>query len=93
MEAKNKKQENKNHNLKKRFIGCTVSSFLCVDFIWLQQAGATLGCDPQTSHCSGFSHCIAQALGTQASVMVVHGLSSCRLWALEHQLSNCGAWA
>ena len=23
----------------------------------------------------------------------VHGLSSCGMWALEHQLSSCGAWS
>ena len=44
------------------------------------------------SHCSGFS-CRARALGTQASVVMTCGLSSCGSWALEHRLSSCGARA
>ena len=39
------------------------------------------------------SHCGAQALGVQASVVVACGLSSCGSWALERRLSSCGAWA
>ena len=35
----------------------------------------------------------AWALGARASVVVVHGLSSCGSRALEHRLSSCGAWA
>ena len=35
------------------------------------------GCGSQASHCGGFSCCRAQALGTQASVVVAHRLSSC----------------
>ena len=31
----------------------------------------------QASHCSGFSCCGAQALGTWASVIAAHGLCSC----------------
>ena len=34
-----------------------------------------------------------QALGEQALVVVVLGLSSCSSLALEHRLSSCGAWA
>ena len=34
-------------------------------------------CNAQASHCSGFSCCGARALGTQASTLVAHGLSSC----------------
>ena len=37
--------------------------------------------------------CGAWALGTQASVVVAHGLSSCGSWALECRLSSWGAWA
>ena len=55
------------------------------------QAGATLCCGVQASHCGGFSCCGARALGTWASVVVAHGLSSCGLWALERRLSSCGA--
>ena len=49
--------------------------------------GATLHCSAQASHCGGFSCSGAQALGTQASVVVAHGLSSCGSWALECRLS------
>ena len=57
------------------------------------QAGDTLRCGARTSHCSGFSCCGAWALGTWASVVVAHRLSSCGLWALERRLSSCGTWA
>ena len=40
-------------------------------------SGAILRCGARASHCSGFSCCGAWALGTQASVVVVRGLSSC----------------
>ena len=40
-----------------------------------------------------FSCCGARALGTQASVVVAHRLSSCGLRAREHRLSSCGAQA
>ena len=39
------------------------------------------------------SHCGARALGTWASVVVAHGLSSCGSWALERRLSICGTCA
>ena len=47
----------------------------------------------QASPCSVFSCCEAQALGSQASVVVAHGLSSCDSRALEHRLNSCGGWA
>ena len=43
--------------------------------------------------CVGFSCCRTQALGTQASVVVAHGLSSCGSQALERRLSSHGARA
>ena len=55
--------------------------------------GATFHCSAWASHCGGFSYCGAQALGTQASVVVASGLSSCGSRALEHRLSSCGARA
>ena len=73
--------------------GCVGSSLLCVGFLYLWRAGATLRCGAQASHCGGFSCCGARALGTQASVVVAGGLSSCGSRALEHRLSSCGAWA
>ena len=39
------------------------------------------------------SRCGAQAIGTRASVVVAHRLSSCGSWALEHRLRSCGTWA
>ena len=39
-----------------------------------QQAGATLRCGPQASHCGGFSCCGAQALDARASGIVARGL-------------------
>ena len=39
------------------------------------------------------SRCRAQALGTRASVVASHGLSSCSTWALEHMgFSSCSSW-
>ena len=55
--------------------------------------GATLGCGARAPHCSGFSCCGARVLGAWASVVVVHGLSSCGSRALERRLSRCGARA
>ena len=37
--------------------------------------------------------CRARALGTRASVVAAHGLSSCGSWALELRLRSCGAQA
>ena len=54
---------------------------------------ATLCFGARASHCGGFSCCGARALGVRASVVVVCGLSSCGLWALECRLSSCGPWA
>ena len=67
--------------------------FMHAGFLYLRQAVATLRCSVQASHCGGFSCCRAWALGTWASVVVAHRLSSCGSWALEHRLSSCGAWA
>ena len=54
-------------------------------FSLLQRAGAT--------HCAGFSCCGVPALGTQTSVVVARGLSSCGSRALERRRSSCGARA
>ena len=40
---------------------------LCVDFLQLRQAGATLRCGAWASHCGGFSCCRAQALERRLS--------------------------
>ena len=57
------------------------------------ERGATLHCGERSSHYGGFSCCGARALGTWASVVVAHGLSSCGSWALERRLRSCGARA
>ena len=64
--------------------GCVGSSLLRAGFLQLCR---------RASHCSGFSCCAARAPGVQASVVVVHGLSSCGLRALERRLSSCSARA
>ena len=60
--------------------------------IYLFMAALGLRCSAWASHCGGFSCCRAWALGTQASVVVAHGLRSCGLRALERKLSSCGVW-
>ena len=56
------------------FFGCIGSSLLRGLSLGVA-AGATLSCSAWASHCGGFSCCRARALGTQASVVVTHGLS------------------
>ena len=46
-------------------------------FLQLQRAGDAVCCGPRASHSSGLPCCRAQALGTWASGVVVHGLNSC----------------
>ena len=75
------------------FFGCVGSSLLRTDSLELRRAGATLRRGAHASHCSGFSHCGARALGAQASVVVARRLGSCGSWALERRLSSCGARA
>ena len=73
--------------------GCVGSSLLCMGFLSLWRAGATLRCGVRASHCGGFSRCGARALGERASVVVARGLSSCGSRALERRLGSCGARA
>ena len=61
----------------KFIFGCVGSLSLHASFLQLRRVGATLRCSVRASHCGGFSCCRARALGTQASVVVAHGLSSC----------------
>ena len=56
-------------------------------------AALGLCCGARASLCGAFSCCGAWALGTWASVVVAHGLSSCGSQALECRLSSCGVWA
>ena len=71
--------------------GCVGSSLLCVGFLQLWRARVTLHCGARASHCDGFSCCGARALGTQASVVVAHGLScsaACGIF-LDQGLNPC----
>ena len=49
-------------------------------------------CGTQSSHCSGFSWCRAWTLGTRASVVVAHELSSCGSGTLRFRLSGMVHW-
>lgn len=82
--------------------GCPLSLFFllflvvldlccCVrGFLQLRKEGTTLRCGVG-SHCSSFSYCRTQAVGTWASAAAVWGLSNSGSWALGHWLSTCGA--
>ena len=50
-------------------------------FSLVGESGATLRCGERASHCCGFSHCGARALGVRASIVAAHGLRSCGTWA------------
>ena len=56
--------------------GCTGSVFAAWAFFSCAKWGL-LCCDAWASHCSDFSCCRAQALGTQASVVAASRLRSC----------------
>ena len=51
--------------------GCSGSSLLHAGLLQFRQARTTLHCSAQASHCSGFSHYRAQALGPMGSALVV----------------------
>ena len=70
--------------------GCVGSSLLCTGF---SLVAASRGYSLLWCAGGGFSCCGARALGTQASVDVACGLSSCGSRALERRLSSCGIWA
>ena len=68
--------------------GCTGSLSLHAAFLSLWWAGAGLHCSRWASHCSSFSRFRSRALGALASVVVVHGRSSCGSQALKCWLSS-----
>ena len=59
------------------FFYCDGSSLWMWAFSSCSKQGLLSSHSAQASHCSGFSCCETQALGTGALVVVVHGLSSC----------------
>ena len=61
------------------------SSLLHAGFSVVSESG---GYSSRTSHRCGFSRYETQALGTWASVVAVHGISSCSLQALACWLSS-----
>ena len=61
--------------------GRTGSSFLCEGLVQLQRAGPSFGV--QASHCGGFLSFRARALGTQASLVAVRGLTCLSTWAWQ----------
>ena len=64
------------------FIGCIGSSLLCVGFLQLRRAGATLCSGVRASHCGGFS--LLPSTGFRHV-----GCSSCGMWA--QQLWHAGS--
>ena len=72
--------------------------WLCLVFVAARGLSLVVASEGYSSlWCAGFSLqwllCGAWALGTQASVVAAHGLSSCGSQALERRLSSCGAQA
>ena len=68
------------------YFSCYFFIFGCTGSLALVAAsGGCSSCGTWASHCSGFSACEAQALGRTGF--------SCDLWALQHRVSSCGAWA
>ena len=71
-------------------VSAVVGLLLCVGFLYLRSAGASLCCSVWSSHCSGSSCCGAQALGHMGFNSCTWGYSSYSLWAPEYGLSSCG---
>ena len=72
--------------------GCTGSLLLFQGFLPLGRVGATLAAAGRPPM-QVASHCRAQALGAEASVMAASGLSGCGSGTLEHGHSSCDAQA
>ena len=75
---------------KSRFFFFLINLFFYVWLRWVFVAARGLSLVVVSG---GFSCCGARALGTWASVVVAHVLSSCGACALELRLSSCGARA
>ena len=72
--------------------GCIGSLLLLTGFLQLWRAGGLPPhCGVLASHCSGFSCCGVQALGTWTSVVTTCRFSSCSSWPPECWLSHGGA--
>lgn len=62
--------------------GCAGSPLLCAGALWVQSVRSAGSC-AQAPHCTGFSGCGVQSLGTVGSVVATHRLNSASLQALE----------
>ena len=82
---------NKNKFIYLFTFGCVGSLLLHAGFLQLWQVGATLHCSVRASHCSGFSCCGAQALGTRASVVVARRLQSTGSVVVARRLWSTGS--
>ena len=71
--------------------GCVGSLLLCMGFLQLRRATATLHCLERASHCGSFSCCRAWALSTRASVVVAHGLQSAGSVVVACGLQSAGS--
>ena len=72
------------------FFGCDGPSLLHRAFLSLRRLRATFHCGAWSPHGDGFSSCGAWALDMHVSVVVMPGLRSCGLQALERWLNS---WA
>jgi len=71
------------------FIGWVGSLLLYGLFSSCRELRLLSSCGTWALHCGDFSCCRAQALGTQASAVVAHGLQ--QLWLMG--FSSCGLWS
>ena len=72
------------------FFICAGSSLLLRLFSNCGQRGLLSSCSVQASRCGSFSCCAEhKLLGTQASTVLAHELSSCGCQALEHRVNSC----
>ena len=76
------------------FFGCAGSSLLCRLFSSCSEQGLLSSCGAWASHCGEASTVAEHRLqGVWASAVLVHGLSNCSSWALQHRLNRFGAQA
>ena len=71
-------------------VSAVVGLLLCVGFLSLQSAGASLCWSVWSSHCSGSSCGGAEALGHMGFNSRTWRHGSYSLWASEYGLSSCG---
>ena len=82
--------QNKYFNICKSLKTVTGTSYFIHGLSLVAANGATLHCGTWASHQGSFSCFRAQAVGTGASIVAAHMLSSWGSWALKCMLSSCG---